>query len=64
MKENGITGVDFEVTGPVIWRGGINAAKLNTSNNLYQDTECGINRVAIRSIQTPGMITVTVKLRG
>ena len=56
--------VDFEVTGPVIWRGGFNAAKLNTTNNLYLDTECGINRVAIRSTQTPGMITVTAKRQG
>jgi beta-galactosidase len=51
--------VDFAVTGPVIWRGGFNAAKLNTTNNLYLDTECGINRVAIRSTLTPGLITVT-----
>jgi beta-galactosidase len=56
--------VDFEVTGPVIWRGGFNAAKLNTTNNLYLDTECGINRVAIRSTQTPGIITVTAKRQG
>jgi beta-galactosidase len=56
--------VDFTVTGPVIWRGGFNAAKLNTTNNLYLDTECGINRVAIRSILTPGTITVTAKRDG
>ena len=42
--------VDFSVTGPVNWRGGFNAGKLNTTNNLYLDTECGINRVAIRSL--------------
>ncbi len=41
--------VDFSVTGPVVWRGGFNAAKLNSTNNLYLDTECGISRVAIRS---------------
>jgi beta-galactosidase len=56
--------VDFTVTGPVIWRGGFNAAKLNSTNNLYLDTECGINRVAIRSIHTPGTITVTAKREG
>ena len=56
--------VDFNVTGPVIWRGGLNAAKLNTTNNLYLDTECGINRVAIRSTLTPGTITVTAKREG
>jgi beta-galactosidase len=56
--------VDFSVTGPVIWRGGFNAAKLNTTNNLYLDTECGINRVAIRSTLTPGTITVTATREG
>ena len=48
--------VDFAVTGPVIWRGGFNAAKLDTTNNRYLDTECGINRVAIRSTPTPGAV--------
>jgi beta-galactosidase len=56
--------VDFEVAGPVVWRGGFNAAKLNTTNNRYLDTECGINRVAIRSTLTPGAITVTAKRDG
>ncbi|HVT89698.1 MAG TPA: DUF4982 domain-containing protein [Tepidisphaeraceae bacterium] len=56
--------VDFAVTGPVVWRGGFNAAKLNTTNNLYLDTECGINRVAIRSTMQPGPITVTAKRDG
>ena len=56
--------VDFDVAGPVIWRGGFNAAKLNTTNNRYLDTECGINRVAIRSTLTPGTITVTAKREG
>jgi len=56
--------VDFSVTGPAIWRGGFNAAKLNTTNNLFLDTECGINRVAIRSTLKPGMITVTAKRDG
>ena len=56
--------VDFAVTGPVVWRGGFNAAKLNSTNNLYLDTECGINRVAIRSTLTPGLITVTATRDG
>jgi beta-galactosidase len=56
--------VDFEVSGPVIWRGGLNAAKLNSTNNLYLDTECGINRVAIRSTLIPGAITITAKRDG
>jgi beta-galactosidase len=56
--------VDFDVSGPVNWRGGFNAAKLNTTNNRYLDTECGINRVAIRSTLTPGVITITAKRDG
>ena len=56
--------VDFAVTGPVIWRGGFCSDKLNTTNNLYLDTECGINRVAVRSTLTPGQITLTAKRDG
>jgi beta-galactosidase len=56
--------VDFQVEGPANWRGGFNAAKLNTTNNRYLDTECGINRVAIRSTLTPGTITLTATRDG
>jgi len=56
--------VDFTVSGPVIWRGGFNAAKLNTTNNLYLDTECGINRVSVRSTLIPGKITITASRKG
>ena len=56
--------VDFAVTGPVVWRGGVNAAKLDSTNNLYLDTECGINRVAVRSLPTAGKITVTATRDG
>jgi beta-galactosidase len=56
--------VDFAVTGPVIWRGGFNSGKLDSTNNLYLDTECGINRVAVRSTLTPGTITVTATREG
>jgi beta-galactosidase len=56
--------VDFDITGPAIWRGGFNAAKLNTTNNKFLDTECGINRVAIRSTPTAGTITLTARREG
>lgn len=56
--------VDFAVNGPVVWRGGFNAAKLNTTNNLYLDTEAGINRVAVRSTLKPGTITITATRAG
>jgi beta-galactosidase len=41
--------VDFTCTGPGIWRGGYNSGILNSTNNLYLNTECGLNRVAVRS---------------
>jgi len=56
--------VDFTVTGPLIWRGGFNAAKLESTNNLYLNTECGINRVAVRSTLKPGTITATATRAG
>jgi beta-galactosidase len=56
--------VDFAITGPAIWRGGFNAGKLNSTNNLYLDTECGINRVAIRSTLNAGSITITATRPG
>lgn len=56
--------VDFTVTGPVIWRGGINEGKENSTNNLYLDTECGINRVFMRSTLTPGTVTLTASRPG
>jgi beta-galactosidase len=56
--------VDFKVTGPVIWRGGVNSGIPGSTNNLYLNTECGINRVSIRSTLTPGTITVTATRAG
>jgi beta-galactosidase len=52
--------VDFKLDGPAIWRGGYNSGKTDSINNLWLDTECGINRVAIRSTLTPGAIKLTV----
>ncbi|MFT4175210.1 MAG: DUF4982 domain-containing protein [Luteolibacter sp.] len=56
--------IDFEVTGPVIWRGGVNTFKPDSINHTYLDTECGINRVFIRSTLKPGTITLTAKRDG
>jgi beta-galactosidase len=55
--------VDFAMTGPGIWRGGYNSGIIESTNNTYLNTECGINRVAIRSTLTPGKITLTA-IRG
>jgi beta-galactosidase len=56
--------VDFTCSGPGIWRGGYNSGKTDSTNNLYLNTELGINRVAVRSTLTPGTITVTAKRDG
>ena len=56
--------VDFKLDGPAIWRGGYNSGKTNSVNNLWLDTECGINRVAIRSTAKPGRITLTATREG
>jgi len=45
--------VDFTCTGPAIWRGGYNSGKLDSTNNTYLNTECGINRVAVRAKLIP-----------
>jgi beta-galactosidase len=56
--------VDFTCAGPAIWRGGYNSGKVDSTNNLYLNTECGINRVAVRSTRNPGTITVTASRAG
>lgn len=49
----------FKLDGPAISRGGYNSGLPHSVNNLFLETECGINRVAIRSTLTPGPITLT-----
>jgi len=56
--------IDFTVAGPGVWRGGYNSGKIDTTNNLYLNTEAGINRVSVRSTLTAGTITVTASRRG
>ncbi len=56
--------VDFAITGPAVWRGGYDSGIPHSVNNLYLDTECGINRVAIRSTLEPGTITLTATRPG
>jgi beta-galactosidase len=56
--------VDFKLDGPAIWRGGYNSGITNSINNLYLDTECGINRVAIRSTLRPGTVKLTATRKG
>jgi len=56
--------VDFKLDGPAIWRGGYNSGKPHSVNNLWLNTECGVNRVAIRSTATVGKITLTATRDG
>jgi hypothetical protein len=56
--------VDFTISGPGIWRGGYNSGMIDSTNNLYLNTECGINRVFVRSILSPGIIKVTARRSG
>jgi beta-galactosidase len=56
--------VDFTITGPVLWRGGYNSGKTSSTNNLYLNTECGVNRVAVRSTLEAGTITITATRNG
>jgi beta-galactosidase len=56
--------VDFKFDGPGVWRGGYNSGKTDTTNNLYLNTEDGINRVFVRSTLTAGTMTVTATREG
>jgi beta-galactosidase len=56
--------IDFTVAGPAVWRGGYNSGKTKSTNNLYLNTECGVNRVAIRSTLSAGKIAVTATRDG
>ncbi|SEG31551.1 beta-galactosidase [Bryocella elongata] len=56
--------VDFACVGPATWRGGYNSGKVDSTNNLYLNTEDGINRVSVRAGRIPGEITVTASRKG
>jgi beta-galactosidase len=56
--------VDFEISGPAIWRGSYNSGKEGSTNHLHFDTECGINRASLRSTLQAGKITVTARREG
>jgi beta-galactosidase len=56
--------VDFTLAGPGIWRGGYNSGKTDYTNNLYLNTECGINRVSVRSTRPGGTITISASRPG
>jgi beta-galactosidase len=57
-------GRTVSATGPAVWRGGYNSGKINSTNNLYLNTEDGINRVAMRSTLMPGTVRLTATRAG
>lgn len=56
--------VDFEMTGPAEWRGGIAQGPDNHILSKHLPVECGVNRVLVRSTPQPGRIVVTAKSEG
>lgn len=56
--------IDFELSGPAEWRGGIAQGPDNFILARSIPVECGVNRVLVRSTTTPGKITVTAKSAG
>ncbi|HYG21438.1 MAG TPA: DUF4982 domain-containing protein [Verrucomicrobiae bacterium] len=53
--------VEFELTGPGEWRGGIAQGPENFILAKSLPVECGVNRVLVRSRQEAGRITVTAR---
>jgi beta-galactosidase len=56
--------VHFELEGAGIWRGGYNSGREYSTNHLFLDLECGINRVSIRSTRDAGTVTLRAKSEG
>jgi beta-galactosidase len=56
--------VDFDCSGPAIWRGGYNSGKPGSINNRFLDLECGVNRIAVRSTLQPGAVVITANCPG
>lgn len=56
--------VRFALEGPAVWRGGYNSGKEGSTNHLHLDLEAGINRIAVRTTQTTGLISVTASVEG
>ena len=56
--------VDFELTGPAEWRGGIAQGPGNFILARSLPVECGVNRVLLRSTTVPGKIVLTARSAG
>jgi hypothetical protein len=56
--------VDFDLTGPAEWRGGIAQGPGNFILARSLPVECGVNRVLLRSTTVPGKIVLTARSAG
>ena len=56
--------VDFELTGPAEWRGGIAQGPDNFILSKKLPVECGVNRVLIRSFPQAGKISIKATAEG
>jgi beta-galactosidase len=56
--------VEFTLSGPAEWRGGIAQGPDNYIRSNALPVECGVNRVLVRSLPQAGKITVTAKSAG
>ena len=56
--------IEFELSGPAEWRGGIAQGPDNYILSKTLPVECGVNRVLVRSLPPAGKITVTAKSAG
>ncbi len=53
--------IEFELTGPAEWRGGLAQGPENYILSRSLPVECGVNRVLVRSLPQAGIITLTAK---
>jgi hypothetical protein len=56
--------IDFSLSGPAEWRGGIAQGPNNYILSKTLPVECGVNRVIVRSATTAGPITLTASSAG
>jgi beta-galactosidase len=56
--------IDFELTGPAEWRGGLAQGPENYILSRRLPVECGVNRVLLRSLPQAGTITLVARSAG
>jgi beta-galactosidase len=56
--------IRFDVEGPAEWRGGIAQGPGNYILERELPVEAGVNRVSLRSLETPGVVRITASAEG